>query len=140
MSLDVEIYRNYHVTYDEGKTLEPQRESLYRSNITHNLNRMADEAGLYEALWRPYHLKKGYNIPEDDHDAEYKFEEANPVRAYEIIPIIEKGLEDMKARPKHYEKFNSSNGWGMYEHFVPFIEEYLKALKEYPEAFVECDR
>ena len=140
MSLDVEIYRNYHVTYDEGKTLEPQRESLYRSNITHNLNRMADEAGLYEALWRPYHLKEGYNIPEDDHDAEYKFEEANPVRAYEIIPIIEKGLEDMKARPKHYEKFNSSNGWGMYEHFVPFIEEYLKALKEYPEAFVECDR
>lgn len=46
----------------------------------------------------------------------------------------------MKARPKHYEKFNSSNGWGMYEHFVPFIEEYLKALKEYPESFVECDR
>lgn len=140
MSLDVEIYRNYHVTYDEGKTLEPQRESLYRSNITHNLNRMADEAGLYEALWRPYQLKEGYNIPEDDYQAEYKFEEANPVRAYEIIPIIEKGLEDMKARPKHYEKFNSSNGWGMYEHFVPFIEEYLKALKEYPEAFVECDR
>ena len=140
MSLDVEIYRNYHVTYDEGKTLEPQRKSLYRSNITHNLNRMADEAGLYEALWRPYQLKEGYNIPEDDYQAEYKFEEANPVRAYEIIPIIEKGLEDMKARPKHYEKFNSSNGWGMYEHFVPFIEEYLKALKEYPEAFVECDR
>ena len=140
MSLDVEIYRNYHVTYDEGKTLEPQRESLYRSNITHNLNRMADEAGLYEALWRPYHLKEGYNIPENDYQAEYKFEEVNPVRAYEIIPIIEKGLEDMKARPKHYEKFNSSNGWGMYEHFVPFIEEYLKALKEYPEAFVECDR
>ena len=140
MSLDVEIYRNYHVTYDEGKTLEPQRECLYRSNITHNLNRMADEAGLYEALWRPYQLKPGYDIPEDDYQAEYKFEEDNPVRAYEIISIIEKGLEDMKARPKHYETFNSSNGWGMYEHFVPFVEEYLKALKEYPEAFVECDR
>lgn len=140
MSLDVEIYRNYHVTYDEGKTLEPQRESLYRSNITHNLNRMADEAGLYEALWRPYQLKEGYDIPESDYQAEYKFEEANPVKAYEIIPIIEKGLEDMKARPKHYEKFNSSNGWGMYKHFVPFIEEYLEALKQYPESFVECDR
>jgi hypothetical protein len=140
MSLDVEIYRNYHVTYDEGKTLEPQKECLYRSNITHNLNRMADEAGLYEALWRPYQLKPGYDIPEDDYDAEYKYEAANPVQAHEIIPIIEKGLEDMKARPKHYETFNSSNGWGMYEHFVPFIEKYLKALKKYPEAFVECDR
>jgi hypothetical protein len=140
MSLDVEIYRNYHVTYDEGKTLEPQRESLYSSNITHNLNKMATEAGLYEALWRPYQLKKEYDIPEGDYDAEYKFEEANPVRAYEIIPIIEKGLEDMKARPEHYEKFNSPNGWGMYHNFVPWIEEYLQALKEYPESFVECDR
>jgi hypothetical protein len=140
MSLDVTLYRNYHVTYDEGKTLEPQRESLYSSNITHNLNRMADEAGLYEALWRPYQLKPGYDIPEKDYEAENAFEEANPVRAHEIIPIIEKGLEDMKARPKHYKTFNSSNGWGMYEHFVPFIEKYLKALKEYPEAFVECDR
>jgi hypothetical protein len=46
----------------------------------------------------------------------------------------------MKARPKHYEKFNSSNGWGMYENFVPWIERYLEALKEYPESFVECDR
>lgn len=140
MSLDVELYRNYHVTYDEGKTLEPQKESLYRSNITHNLGKMANEAGLYEALWRPYQLKEGYNIPEDDYQAEYKYEEANPVQAHEIIPIIEKGLEDMKARPKHYEAFNSPNGWGMYEHFVPFIEKYLEALKKYPEAFVECDR
>lgn len=140
MSLDVEIYRNYHVSYDGGKTLEPQRESLYSANITHNLNRMADEAGLYEALWRPYQLKPGYDIPEDEYDEEYDFEKANPVQAHEIISIIEKGLKDMKARPKHYEKFNSSNGWGMYEHFVPFIEEYLEALKKYPEAFVECDR
>ena len=140
MSLDVTLFRNYHVTYDEGKTLEPQKESLYNANITHNLGKMAEAAGLYEALWRPYQLKEGYNIPEGDYQAEYKFEEANPVQAHEIIPIIEKGLKDMKARPKHYETFNSSNGWGMYEHFVPFIEKYLNALKQYPEAFVECDR
>ena len=45
MSLDVTLYRNYHVTYDEGKTLEPQKESLYNANITHNLGKMAGEAG-----------------------------------------------------------------------------------------------
>ena len=140
MSLDVTLYRNYLVSYDEGKTLEPRREELYSANITHNLNKMADEAGLYEALWRPYKLKPGYNIPEDDHKAQWEYEQANPVRAYEIIEIIEKGLADMKARPKHYEKFNSPNGWGMYEHFVPFIEKYLAALKEFPEAQVVCDR
>ena len=41
---------------------------------------------------RPYQLKEGYNIPEDDYQAEYKFEEENPVRGYEIIPLIEKGF------------------------------------------------
>ena len=140
MSLDVTLYRNYHVSYDGGKTLEERQEDLYSANITHNLGKMAGEAGLYEALWRPHRLKEGYNIPEGDHDAEYKFEEANPVKAHEIIPIIEKGLKDMKARPEYYELFNSANGWGMYEHFIPFIEQYLEALKEYPESFVDCDR
>jgi len=140
MSLDVTLYRNYHVSYDGGKTLEEKQEDVYSANITHNLGKMAGEAGLYEALWRPHRLKEGYDIPEGDHDAEYKFEEANPVKAHEIIPIIEKGLEDMKARPKHYEKFNSPNGWGMYEHFVPFVEKYLKALKEFPDADVETWR
>ena len=130
MSLDVSLYRNYHVSYDGGKTLEEKREAVYSDNITHNLNAMADAAGIYEALWRPYQLKEGYNIPDGDHDAEYKFEEANPVKAREIIPIIEKGLEDMLARPEYYKTFDSPNGWGLYKNFVPFIEEYLGALKE----------
>ena len=139
MSLDVTLYRNYHVTYDGGKTLEPQREFLYSSNITHNLNRMADEAGLYEALWRPYMLKTEIDFG-DDYSTEYKFEEENPSKAHELIAVIEKGLADLKAKPKHYEKFNSSNGWGMYEHFVPFVETYLEALKEFPDADVEVSR
>jgi len=140
MSLDVTLSRPYHITYDGGKTLELQSEQLYNDNITHNLGEMADKAGIYEALWRPHRLKEGYNIPDNHYDEEYEFEKANPVKANEIIAIIEKGLKDMKARPKHYEKFNSSNGWGMYHNFVPWIEEYLKALKAFPESFVECDR
>jgi hypothetical protein len=140
MSLDVSLYRKYHVSYDNGKTLEPKKEEVYSANITHNLGEMAEKAGIYEALWRPYRLKEGYNIPEKDYEAEYKFEEANPVKANEIISIIEKGLEDMKARPEYYEKFNSPNGWGMYHNFVPWIERYLAALKEFPESQVVCNR
>lgn len=140
MSLDISLYRNFLISYDEGVTLEHRREEVYSANITHNLGKMAEAAGIYEALWRPYQLKPGYDIPEDNYDAEYEYEEANPVRAHEIIEIVEKGLEDMKAKPKHYEKFNSPNGWGMYHNFVPWIEEYLKALKEFPEAQVVCDR
>lgn len=140
MSLDVRLYRNYHVSYDGGKTLEEKKEELYSANITHNLNKMADEAGLYEALWRPYKLKKNYDIIEDDYNNEYEFENSNPVKANEIISIIEKGLKDMKAKPSYYKKFDSLNGWGLYVHFIPFIEEYLEALKKYPDAFVECSR
>ena len=141
MSLDVSLYRNYLVSYDEGVTLEPRREEVYSANITHNLGEMAEEAGLYKALWRPYQLKADYiDFDNDDYQSEWQYEEANTVRAHEIIEIIEKGLEDMKARPKHYETFNSSNGWGMYHNFVPWIEKYLAALKEFPDAQVVCDR
>ena len=140
MSLDVTLYRNYHVSYDGGITFEPRQEEVYSANITHNLGEMAGKAGIYEALWRPHRLKEGYNIPEGDHDAEYKFEEANPSKANEIIPVLEKGLADLKARPKHYEKFNASNGWGMYDNFVPFVEKYLDALKEFPEADIDIWR
>jgi hypothetical protein len=119
---------------------EKPTEEVYGANITHNLGEMAKKAGIYEALWRPYRLKEGYNVPEEDHQAEYDFEENNLVKAYEIIAIIEKGLEDLKSRPEYFKQFNSPNGWGMYDNFVPFVEEYLKALKEYPESFIVCCR
>jgi hypothetical protein len=140
MSLDISLHRKYLISYDEGKTLEPREEEVYSTNITHNLGTMASEAGIYEALWRPYQLKEGYNIPENDYNAEYAYEEANIVRAHEIIEIIEKGLEDMKARPDYYKTFDSPNGWGTYKHFVPFVAEYLIALKQFPESIVTCDR
>ena len=34
----------------------------------------------------------------------------------------------------------ATNGWGMYEHFVPFVEKYLEACKEYPDAVIEVSR
>lgn len=38
------------------------------------------------------------------------------------------------------ETFNSDNGWGMYVNFVPFVEKYLNACKQYPDAKVEVWR
>ena len=35
-------------------------EPLYECNITHNLGTMAQNADIYEALWRPYRLHKDY--------------------------------------------------------------------------------
>lgn len=140
MSLDVHLNRKRLVAYDGGKTHTEEKEEVYWANITHNLGQMADKAGIYEALWRPHRLKEGYNIPENDHEAEWKFERESTILAKDIAPIVEKGLADMKARPEYYEQFNASNGWGLYKHFVPWVEKYLEACKEYPDAVVEVSR
>ena len=120
MSLDVYLIRKRYLSYDEGKTYTEDDEQVYWANITHNLGKMAGEACIYEALWRP--------------------EEIGKTKASEIVELLEKGLADLKARPEHFETFNSPNGWGMYEHFVPFVEKYLEACKEYPDAVIEVSR
>lgn len=111
---------------------------LYDANITHNLNTMADHAGLYNALWRPYRLMPEY--VEGDHEAERKFEDSVKVLALDLIPTIENGLKDLKSRPEYFRQFDSPNGWGTYENLVRFTEEYLDALKSYPDAIVEVSR
>ena len=119
---------------------EQETKEVYSANITHNLNTMADKAGIYEALWRPHRLKEGYNIPENNHEAECKFEDENKTTAKDIIPLLEKGLTDLKARPEYFKTFNPSNGWGTYEGLVSFVENYLNACIEYPGADVEVSR
>jgi hypothetical protein len=78
------------------------------------------EAGIYQCLWRP--------------------EELGITKAEQLIEPLEKGLDDLKARPEHFETFNASNGWGMYKHFIPFVESYLNACKAHPDANVEVSR
>lgn len=111
MSLDLYL-KDPTSTYDV--------EYLYDSNITHNLGKMAKEAGIYEALWRP--------------------EEINCKFAGDIIELLEEGLDKLKSKPDYYKQFNASNGWGMYKHFIPFVEKYLEACKTYPDAIIEISR
>ncbi len=87
---------------------------VFTSNITHNLNTMADTAGLYAALWRP--------------------EEIGVKTAEELIPFLEDGLEALRANPKYYKQFNPESGCGSYEGLVRFVEEYLQACRENPDA------
>lgn len=120
MSLDISLYRKYHVSYDNGITMEEKEELVYDANITHNLGEMAGKAGIYYALWRP--------------------EEIGKTKAGEIIHILESGLIALKLKPDYYKTFDSPNGWGMYEHFVPFVEKYLEACREYPESIIHVSR
>ena len=122
MSLDVHLKSATPIKKEcyECGSIYDKYEELYWANITHNLGEMADKAGIYQALWRP--------------------EENGWITASDIIPILDKGLKDLKKRPKYFEKFNASNGWGIYEHFVPFVKEYLQACKANPDAIIEASR
>jgi hypothetical protein len=92
----------------------------YWANITHNLGRMAREAGIYEALWRP--------------------EEIGVTKASQLIGPLSEGLLKLVGEPARFEAFNAPNGWGKWEHFVPFVAKYLEACKANPSAAVRVSR
>ncbi len=97
-----------------------KRTVVFERNITHNLAKMAVEAGIYKHLWRP--------------------EELNITKASELIEPLTVGLAFLKAEPKRFEALNPSNGWGSYEGFWRFVESYLEACKEDPEAEISVSR
>lgn len=94
--------------------------TVYSANITHNLNRMADEAGIYKHLWRP--------------------DEIGITNAAQLISPLEQGLSVLKSDPTRFEELNPSNGWGTYDGLVRFVEDYLNACKQYPQANVSVSR
>lgn len=97
-----------------------ETEQFYDANITHNLGKMAAEAGIYEHLWRP--------------------EEIGITKASQLIEPLRTGLALMKSDPARFKKHNARNGWGTYEQFIPWIEDYLVACEEHPQADVRASR
>jgi len=92
------------------------RNCVYDANITHNLGKMADMALIYKPLWRP--------------------EEIGISTANQLIGPLREGLTRLKADPKTFKTRNPANGWGTYEDLVAFVENYLAACEEFPQAEV----
>lgn len=92
-------------------------ETLFDRNITHNLTKMADKAGIYKALWRP--------------------EEINCKKAKDIIDILDKGIKDLQERPEYFKQFNPDNGWGDYDGLLSFAIDVLKNCKAYPNSIIK---
>jgi len=114
MSLDIALYSTISIKCPHcGENVETKDEIVYDRNITHNLSKMAHEAGLSPYTWDCYDTK-----------------------AKEAIKPLKNGIKDMKDKPKHYKQFSASNGWGTYEQFIPWLEDYLKACEENPEALI----
>ena len=139
MSLYVKLSIPRWISYDEGITLTREDKHIYHANITHNLGEMAQEAGIYYALWRPYMINYEDCVWATQQE-EDEYEENTEVLAGEIIDIVERGLADMKERPDHYRQFDSPNGWGTYDRFVPWVEKYLAALKQFPDTIITASR
>ena len=94
--------------------------NVYDANITHNLGEMAKAAGIYQHLWRP--------------------DEIGVYCARELIQPLSAGLAKLLNDPEHFKKYDSPNGWGTYENFVPFVSNYLAACVAYPDSRVEVSR
>lgn len=97
-----------------------QPTQVFEANVTHNLGKMAEAAGIYKALWRP--------------------EEIGITRAYQLIEPLRAGLLLMKAEKERFEALNPENGWGSYAGFVKFVENYLTACENNPQAEVYVSR
>jgi len=107
MSLDV------YLTAADGS-------ELYSRNITHNLGKMAEEAGIYECLWRP--------------------DENGITHARQIIEPLAAGVTLLTTEKARFEAMNASNGWGKWAHFLPFCADYLQACRDHPDALVSVCR
>jgi hypothetical protein len=95
-------------------------DDVYSANITHNLGKMAEEAGIYECLWRP--------------------EEVGITQAKQLIEPLTHGLRALKNDPDRFMPLNPPNGWGDYAGLTSFVSKYLLACMKYPEATVDVSR
>lgn len=93
-------------------------EEMFSRNITHNLTKMASEAGIYKCLWRP--------------------EENGFAKASQCIEPLKAGLLALVSDPVKFKQYDSPNGWGLYIHFLPFVTAVLMACIEFPDADVRA--
>lgn len=148
MSLDVYLYESR--ACPSCGTHVGLGTELYWANITHNLTGMADAAGIYLALWRPAEMLAP-DVAAVMRDAEqqygYHSEQAAEVRkqlpvvrARDLIETLRAGIAKLHADPVYFKRFDSPESWGRYEHFMPFVRDYLRACEEHPDAEVKVSR
>lgn len=93
---------------------------VHWQNITHNLGKMADAAGVYRHLWHPEDL--AINL------------------AFQLIGSLETAIADMENNPDYYRQYDAKNGWGTYDDFLPWLKKLLEACKENPNASIRVSR
>lgn len=93
---------------------------VFEANITHNLNKMADAAGIYKHVWRP--------------------EEIGITKARQLIEPLRDAIALMESNPARFKVYNPTNGWGTYEDFLFWLKNYLAACENDPDAHIRVSR
>ena len=122
--------RTVEITREEWDQRYPGREPVtvevgarsdgYSANITHNMDAMADAAGIYKHLWRP--------------------DEIGITTASQLVEPLKDGLAVLQSDPAKFKASNPSNGWGDYDGLVRFVADYLAACIRMPNAEVSVSR
>lgn len=92
----------------------------FSKNITHNLGEMAKKALLYDYIWRP--------------------DDLGITKAKDLIRPLEIGLKHLLAEAEYFHQFDPPNKWGCYENLVNFVDCYLRACRDNPDADIFCSR
>lgn len=102
-----------------GSKINPTKE-VFWANITHNLAPMANKAGLYEFMWDV--LESGLDLP--------KY----------VGPYLKEGLRKLRANPDYFRQLEGVGVGDSYEDLVAFVEKYIAACEEYPDAAISVSR
>lgn len=87
---------------------------VFNETITHNLKKMAYKADISCYLWEP--------------------DENGIKTAGELIKPLKRGLKKLIDDPVYYKQFNPPNGWGNYNDLVIWLEKYIQACEDNPDA------
>lgn len=93
---------------------------IFHCNITHNLGKMAYEAGVYNVIWRP--------------------EEVGIETAGQMVQPLSDAIRLMESEPERFRKLEPPNKWGTYDGFLPWLRRLRDACREYPDSKPRADR
>jgi hypothetical protein len=152
VSLDVSLLSLRKIQCEQCGHAQPisaDPQQIYSDTLTENLRRMAMEADLYEVLWRPelvlasqdtllniLHLEaRG-----QEKEAAALYKELGVVHAKDLIAKLRVGFARLRTAPDWFRASNPGNGIGSFEDLTSFVEKYLAACEESPDAIVRLHR
>lgn len=118
MSLDI---------YFKDPETENYLEIEGNTNITHNLNKIAQELCFYEVLWRPEETIGLFKNP-------------SKIIASEILPYYREALSTVLEEGETVKHLLPSNGWGTLECFNRVLTSCINACLKYPDSIIQVSR